>query len=138
MMNVLTLYAITCAIFLAADAVMLTLVMQPLFQHHLGDWLRVPMRFGAAAGFYLAYVAGLIWLVSWPAFRAGQPGMALLNGAVLGAVAYGTYEFTNYATLSRWSVQMVAADLIWGTLLTGTSAWAGVGVLRAFARAPGS
>jgi uncharacterized membrane protein len=130
-MKPLILYLVTCVIFLAADAVMLTLVMQPLFATHLGDWLREPIRLGAAAGFYLAYVAGLVWLVSWPAHLAGRPGQALVNGAVLGAVAYGTYEFTNYATLTRWSGQMVAIDLTWGTVLTGLSGWAGVMVLRA-------
>ncbi len=130
-MKPLSLYAITAVIFLVADAIMLRLVIQPLFRKHLGDWLLDPMRFVPAGVFYLAYVAGLIWLVSWPAFLAGRPALAFINGVVLGAVAYGTYEFTNLSTLSRWSGQMVAVDLIWGALLTGTAAWAGVVTLRA-------
>jgi len=125
-MTPLILYAVTAMIFLAADAVMLRFVIQPLFKRNLGDWLLDPIRYGPAIGFYLAYVAGLVWLVSWPAHLAGQPGQALLNGMVLGAVAYGTYEFTNLSTLTRWSGAMVATDLVWGTVLTGVAAWAGV------------
>ena len=56
---------------------------------------------------------------------------ATLAGAVLGALAYGTYEFTNYATLARWSPGMVALDVAWGTALTGLSAWVGVMAARA-------
>lgn len=131
-MKPLSLYAITAAIFLLADIVMLRFVIQPLFKRHLGDWLFDPMRYVPAGAFYLAYIAGLIWLVSWPAYLAGRPALAFVNGVVLGAVAYGTYEFTNLATLTRWSAQMVAVDLIWGAVLTGTAAWVGVTALRAF------
>ncbi len=130
-MQILFLYLATAVIFLVADAIMLGTVMKPLFQRHLGDWLIEPIRFGPAIAFYLAYVAGLIWLVSWPALRDGTPGLALLNGAILGAVAYGTYEFTNLSTLERWSWQQVAVDGLWGTVLTGGAAWAGVMVVRA-------
>ena len=130
-MQPLTLYALTAVIFLLADMVMLRVVMQPLFQKYLGDWLLDPIRIGPAVGFYLAYVAGLVWLVSWPAYRADAPQMALFNGAILGAVAYGTYEFTNYATLTRWTITQVVVDGLWGTVATGLAAWAGVVILRA-------
>ena len=89
------------------------------------------IRFGPAVVFYLFYVAGLVWLVSMPALRKGIPIQALIGGVVLGAMAYGTYEFTNYATLRAWSSQMVAVDVAWGAALTGFSAWLGVTVTRA-------
>jgi len=130
-MTLIILYLSTAVIFLAADAVMLTRVMRPLFEGYVGEWLLESPRLGAAAGFYLAYVAGLVYLVSWPALQAGDAGRALLQGAILGAIAYGTYEFTNYATLSNWSPVQVAVDTAWGTLLTGVSAWAGVMITRA-------
>jgi uncharacterized membrane protein len=56
---------------------------------------------------------------------------AVLNGAFLGALAYGTYEFTNYATLKDWHPEMVAVDLAWGTALTAVAAAAGVAAVRA-------
>lgn len=130
-MTVAILYISTALIFLALDAVMLSQVMGPLFKSHLGEHLLTPPRLGPVALFYLGYVAGLIWLVSWPALRSGTPVQALIGGAVVGAMAYGTYEFTNYATLRAWHPMMVAVDLTWGTVLTGLSAWAGVLITRA-------
>lgn len=130
-MQIILLYVSTTIVFLGLDAVMLKLVLRPLFEGHLGNLLLTNMRVGAAAAFYLAYIAGLLYLVALPALRAGAPVQALIGGAVLGAVAYGTYEFTNYATLVPWSPTMVATDTIWGTVLTGFSAWAGVVITRA-------
>ena len=85
----------------------------------------------AAVIFYLFYIGGVIWFASLPALREGAPGNALISGALLGAMAYGTYEFTNLATLKGWDWQMVAADVSWGIVLTGLSAWAGVMAARA-------
>lgn len=130
-MQIAVLYMITALVFLALDAVMLKLVLQPLFEKHLSTWLLDEIRWGPAIVFYLLYVAGLIWLVSLPALRSGNLAQALLGGAVVGAMAYGTYEFTNYATLRTWAPQMVAVDLVWGTILTGFSAWMGVTITRA-------
>lgn len=129
-MQTVGLYLVTAVFFLAADAIMLRFVMAPLFRAQLGDMMLESPRLGAAALFYLAYVAGLLKLVSLPALRAGEPMQALINGAILGAVAYGTYEFTNYATLRAWSLSQVALDLAWGTILTALAAWVGVSVLR--------
>ena len=128
-MQILTLYLATTVIFLALDAVMLNLHMQPLFQRFLGAALLDSPRLLPAALFYMFYIAGLLYLVSVPAIKAGTG--VLLPAAILGAMAYGTFEFTNYAILRDWSFQMVATDVIWGTVLTGFSAWAGVAVMRA-------
>lgn len=127
-MQTLTLYLFTGVIFLALDAVMLTLHMQPLFQRNLGAALLASPRYLPAAAFYAAYIAGLLYLVSIPALKTGAP--LLIPAAILGAMAYGTYEFTSYAVMKDWSPQMVATDVIWGTLLTAVSAWGGVALTR--------
>lgn len=131
-MQFVVLYLITATVFLLLDAVMLKTVMKPLFEQHIGDWLLADIRLRPAVVFYLFYVAGVLWFVSLPALRAGMPVNAFIGGAILGALAYGTYEFTNYATLRDWSLQMVAADVTWGAVLTGFSAWVGVTLTRAF------
>ena len=110
-MHVLWLYLVTAVIFFGLDFFGLRYLVKPVFERHAAELLAENVRIGPAFAFYAAYVAGLIYLVSLPALRAGQPGMALLNGAVVGALAYGTYEFTNLATLKHWSWQMVATDL---------------------------
>lgn len=128
-MQTLILYAITAVIFLGLDAVMLKLHMQPLFQRALGDQLLTDIRIVPAGLFYLAYVAGLIYLVSLPALKTGSP--IVIPAAIIGAMAYGTYEFTSYAIMKSWSPILVANDLAWGTVLTAFSAWAGVAITRA-------
>ena len=130
-MTVFLLFIATAAIFLVVDAVMLSLVMRPLFERHIGDQLLDDIRIVPAALFYLCFIAGVIWLVSLPALRAGVPLQALIGGAVIGAMAYGTYEFTSFAVMKNWHWTMVAADVAWGTVLTGFSAWAGVVITRA-------
>lgn len=128
-MQIVTLYLSTAVVFLIIDAVMLTTVMKPLFTRHIGDMMVDPIRLGPAAAFYLAYIAGLLYLVSVPALKSGAP--VLIPAAVIGAMAYGTYEFTSYAIMKGWSPVMVAADVTWGAVLTAFSAWAGLAITRA-------
>jgi uncharacterized membrane protein len=135
-MHLPVLFLSTAALFLALDAVMLNLVMVPLFTAHIGALMLPSPRILPAAAFYLGYVAGLLWLVSLPAFRAGRPGDALRRGAVVGAMAYGTFEFTSYAILTDWHIAMVLTDTLWGTVLTGVSAWGGVRVTQALVKRP--
>ena len=52
-MQVAVLFGITALVFLALDAVMLKVVMRPLFEQHLGNWLLNDIRVGPAVAFYL-------------------------------------------------------------------------------------
>lgn len=125
----LTLYAATAAVFLILDAIMLTLVMKPLFTRHIGPLLAEPIRLAPAALFYLAYVGGLVYLVSLPAIRAGSP--LVLPALIIGLMAYGTYEFTSWSVMKDWHWTMVVTDVTWGGFLTAFSAWAGVMITKA-------
>ncbi|MFN4192600.1 MAG: DUF2177 family protein [Tabrizicola sp.] len=127
-MSFATLYAATAAVFLILDAIMLTFVMKPLFTRHIGPLLAEPIRVFPAAAFYLAYVGGLVYLVSLPAIRTGAP--LLLPALVIGLMAYGTYEFTSWAVMRDWHWTMVLTDTTWGGVLTAFSAWAGVTITR--------
>ncbi|MFN3577270.1 MAG: DUF2177 family protein [Tabrizicola sp.] len=124
----LTLYLATAIVFLILDAIMLTLVMKPLFTRHIGPLLAEPIRLAPAALFYLAYVAGLVHLVSLPALKNGAP--VVLPALIIGLMAYGTYEFTSWAVMRDWHWQMVVTDVAWGGTLTAFSAWAGVTITR--------
>ena len=127
-MSYVVLYVVTAVIFFGLDFIGLKFLVRPVFERHVGDLLAEPLRVGPALVFYLAYVVGVLWFVSVPALHEGAPLRALMNGALLGALAYGTYEFTNYATLQAWTVQQVSVDVIWGTILTGVAAFVGVAV----------
>jgi uncharacterized membrane protein len=132
-MKIMALYLITCVVFLALDAIGLRYLVKPVFERHVGHLFADPFRLLPAAVFYLGYVAGILWFVSVPALRSGDTLSALISGVLLGLFAYGTYEFTNYATLRDWSLEQVVVDTIWGGVLTGLSAWAGVVIVRAMA-----
>lgn len=128
-MQIVTLYLSTAAIFLVIDAIMLRLYMAPLFERYIGPMMLENIRIAPAAIFYLAYVAGLLYLVSVPALKSGAP--ILIPAAILGFMAYGTFEFTNYAILKGWHWRMVVTDVAWGTVLTAVSAWGGVAITKA-------
>ncbi|MEM6441160.1 MAG: DUF2177 family protein [Pseudomonadota bacterium] len=132
-MTLIVLYIVTLVVFLAVDAVMLTAVMKPLFERHIGDLMLASPDLRPAAIFYLFYIGGVLWFCAWPALAPGGGGVAsaALNGAILGLLAYGTYEFVNISTLKGWSWRMVAADTLWGAVLTAGSAAAGVRAVQA-------
>lgn len=128
---VVTLYLSTALVFLILDAIMLTMVMKPLFSRHIGPLMADPIRIGPATLFYLAYIGGLVALVSWPGLKTGAP--VVVPALIIGLMAYGTYEFTSWAVMRDWHWTMVATDTLWGGALTAFSAWAGVTITRALA-----
>jgi len=108
--------------FLIIDAIALKLVLYPLFSTHIGPYLRENVQFGVALAFYVFYVAGVLYFAVLPSLAEASLGRAILNGALLGLMAYGTYEATNMATIRGWSMTMVAVDVTWGAILTATVA----------------
>ncbi|MCK0168845.1 DUF2177 family protein [Jannaschia sp. S6380] len=132
-MQFFLLYLTSATVFAVIDVIGLNFIMKPLFERHVGDLLQSPINMTPALVFYAFYIAGMVWLVSMPALRDGSVAQALLNGAILGALAYGTYEFTNMSTLRGWDWTMVAVDTTWGTLLTAASAASGVWAVRLMA-----
>ncbi len=126
------LYVATLVVFLAVDVVWLKAVAYPLFEKNIGDIMLEEPRLDVAGGFYALYVAGILYFISVPALRDDvRLGSVAIDGAILGALAYGTYEFTNLATIRGWSWTMTAADVTWGAVLTALSATAGVWLVRA-------
>jgi uncharacterized membrane protein len=117
-------YLLTLVTFLAIDAVWLGVIASGMYKRELGHLLAPNVRWGAAAVFYLLYVAGVLVLVVLPNLDAPLSRVLLL-GAVFGLVAYATYDLTNLATLLRWPLRVTVLDLIWGTFLTAATAAAG-------------
>ncbi|MCW1967987.1 MAG: DUF2177 family protein [Anaerolineae bacterium] len=110
------------AVMLVLDLIAINLLILPLFGQYLGDWLTPSPRLWAVGVFYVLYLAGVSFFAVQPAQNSAQ---ALGRGAFLGLLAYGTYEFTNMATLQRWAVPMLLFDLLWGAALTAVVAWVG-------------
>ncbi len=121
-------YVAMLLVFLGIDAVWLKWVMKPLFGRHVPHLLAEQMQLGVAVGLYLFYVAGIAYFAVLPAHSWSA---ALVKGLLLGAIAYGTYEATNMATLKGWRWSMVATDIVWGAALTAATAMVGFFVVRA-------
>ncbi len=125
MIKYIVAYLGTGLTFAAIDAVWLTTMTERLYKPVLAPILAEKPDLKAAVIFYLIYFFGIVFLAIAPALRAGAWQRAALNGAVLGFVAYATYDLTNQATLMVWSTKLTLIDLAWGTTLTTASAIGG-------------
>jgi uncharacterized membrane protein len=50
---------------------------------------------------------------------------AFIFGGLFGLMAYGTYDFSNMATLKTWSWKLASFGMAWGTFVTAVNAVAG-------------
>lgn len=116
------LWVAAAILFLLIDMVWLLWLGRSLYVSEIGDLLREPPNFGAAGAFYVLYVTGLMVMVVWPAVQDGTAGQALLYGAILGLIAYGTYDLTNLAVIKGFTSKIAIIDMAWGTILTGAVA----------------
>lgn len=116
---VLSIFASTVS-FLAIDAVWLSTMAKRFYAPNIGHLLAESPKFGPAIAFYALYIFGVVFFVVSPALESGAGLLKVfLSGALLGLVAYGTYDLTNQATLKDWPILVTVVDLLWGSLLTG-------------------
>jgi len=87
-----------------------------------------------AIAFYLSFPVGIVVFAVLPGLRAQSPldaaGLALL----FGALAYATYDLTNYATLRNWTLQITVVDIGYGALASSIAATAAYFAVRLVAR----
>ena len=130
-------YAFVALVFLTLDAAWLGFMGSRLYQPRLGHLLAGEVVWSAAALFYALYIAGIVAFAVRPGLLSGSATTALGWGALLGLLAYATYDLTNQATLKAWSTRISVIDIGWGTLLTTAGALAGVLAWRWAARLAG-
>ncbi len=128
--SVIAYLAATVVLF-GLDFIWLSTSVPLLYKPRVGQLLLETPNMPAAAGFYLLYVVGVLALCILPALSDGSWVRALWSGALLGLVAYGTYDMTNLATLIGWSAVVSVVDMIWGAVVTAAAALAGYFVTRA-------
>ena len=120
-------YGATAIVFLGLDYLWLAYIAKDFYARSLGSLMRDTPDFMAAGIFYLFYIAGIVFFAAMPA--ESWKG-ALARGALLGLLAYGTYDMTNLATLKGWPWRMAAVDMAWGTVLTALAALGGYLALK--------
>ena len=124
-------YVSTAVVFLALDAVWLGTMADRLYRPAMGSIMLERFALAPAAAFYLIYIAGVVVFAVAPALQSGRWTTALGYGAMLGLLAYATYDLTNQATLKDWSWTVTIADLCWGTFVTAVSAAAAARITMA-------
>lgn len=118
-------YLSTALVFLVLDAIWLTVMADRLYRPALGSMMLEKFAPAPAVMFYLIYMTGVVIFAVAPSLVSGRWTTALSLGALLGLMAYATYDLTNQATLKNWSWTVTIADLCWGTFVTAGSAAAG-------------
>jgi uncharacterized membrane protein len=121
-------YAATAIVFLALDALWLATMADRLYRPAIGPMMLEHFAIAPAAAFYMIYLAGVVVFALAPALSSGRSTTALGLGALLGLVAYGTYDLTNQATLRNWPWRVTIADLCWGACATAAAAAIGARV----------
>lgn len=126
-------YGASLLTFLVVDAVWLGVIAKRFYAEQLGGLMRPDILFLPAGVFYLLYSVGIVVL----AVRPEQPNLSLVNvavyGALVGFIAYGTYNATNLATLRDWPATMSLVDMCWGVSVSAAMAVLGAVCARAFA-----
>ncbi len=133
MITWITAYAAAAVAFLVLDLVWLGVVARTFYRDRLGGLLRDDVDVVPALLFYLLYVLGIVVFAVAPALAAGSWMTAALYGALLGLVAYATYDLTNLATLAGWPLSVAVVDMLWGAAVTALAATLGMLAARALA-----
>ena len=116
--------------FVAIDVIWLKAMAQRAYAVEIGSLLREKPRLAPAMLFYLMFAAGLAYFSVVPGIATGKPLHATLSGAMVGLIAYGTFNLTNLAIMRDYSTRIAAIDMAWGIFASATTAglaaWAGV------------
>jgi uncharacterized membrane protein len=124
-MRFIIAYVTVATSFAAIDIVWLGIMAERLYRPTLGEILRPEPNLLPAVFFYLFYPLGLLLFAILPACTEQNAFRALLSGAMFGCFTYATYDLTNQATLRNWSTTLTLADICWGSLVAGISAYLG-------------
>jgi uncharacterized membrane protein len=127
-------YVVVLIVFGAIDAVWLSTMGPLLYRPALGDILAQNLRIAPAIAFYLTYPIGVVVFAVLPALRAQAPFTAAALALLFGALAYATYDLTNYATLRNWTLPITVLDISYGGLASSIAATAAYFAVRAIAR----
>lgn len=128
-------YGVAAISFLALDAVWLRWASVNLYKPVIGEIMAKDFNLPAAAAFYLIYIAGMCWFAIKPGLEGGGVQAAMLNGILLGALCYATFDLTSQAVMKVWATHISVLDILWGAVVTGAAASAATWATLRFAPA---
>ena len=112
-MKKVSTFFITGAVLLSIDLVYLKFV-GPIFGKMIQNIQGSPMkvrRYSAAVAYFLLTLGVTHFIII--------PNKSILEASFLGLVIYGVYDFTNHATINKYTLKMSIQDSIWGATLCG-------------------
>lgn len=120
------LFLSTAFVIMVMDAIWLGFLMTGFYKNQLGSLARrsgdaMNPIWWAAIVVYVILPLGILAFVL-PRAADGSLLAAMAWGALFGVITYGVYDFTNYATLDKWPLVLVAVDVIWGGVICGVAA----------------
>jgi len=133
-MSYIVAYVAVLLVFGAIDAVWLTTMGPLIYRPALGDILLSSLRVAPAIAFYLTFPIGVVIFAVLPALRTQIPMTATTLALLFGALAYATYDLTNYATLRNWNLQITVLDIGYGALASSVAATLAYFAVRAIVR----
>lgn len=111
----------------ALDSIWLRWAATNLYKPVIGDIMTDNFRIAPALAFYVIYIAGMVYFAIRPGIASGQVMQAVLNGALLGALCYATFDLTSQAVMKVWATHVSIADIAWGAFATavasGVACW---------------
>jgi len=116
-----TAYVVAAIAFGILDSIWLSWAGPNLYRPVIGDIMADEFRVAPAAAFYVIYLAGMVYFAIRPGLAVRSIRTALLNGAVLGALCYATFDLTSQAVFKIWSTQISLMDIAWGAFATASA-----------------
>lgn len=120
-MRNLKLFLTALPIILVLDVAWIGGFAMEFYRSALGLLLAENVVWPAAVAFYVFFVIALIVFVIEPALQSKSVKKAFVLGALFGFATYMTYDLTNLATTSGWSLLIAVVDMVWGTVLTAVA-----------------
>ena len=116
MMQILRQLLMILIVMLALDSVYLYFT-KSIFGQMVAKIQRTALEFkmvGAVVVYLLLAIGLYVFIV--------EPGKSLWHAALFGLVIYGVYDFTSYAILKKYDLNVAIMDMVWGSvLMTGTT-----------------
>jgi uncharacterized membrane protein len=121
MFSYFKVYILAFLVFILIDSIWLGLIAKKLYKKQIGFLMKENFDMKVALIFYLVFIVGLVFFVLNNAIINQSWQYALFAGMFYGFITYATYDITNLATIKDWPVMLTVIDIIWGSLLCGTT-----------------
>ena len=121
MIKFVVAYVVAAVAFGILDAIWLRWAGPNLYRPVIGEIMADEFRAAPAIAFYLIYLLGMVYFAIRPGLEAGSVVTAMLNGAMLGALCYATFDLTSQAVMKVWSTHISLMDIAWGAVATAAA-----------------